>query len=192
VHERGQHADDREHRVRGVAHPEPVVERLVPVGHRTRLVLEAGRRLVERVEAAEVRERPLEPVRPRVAVDDVGVGGLAVVVADAEPVRDARGHVVVDDVGCRDELERDLQAVGVLQVERDVALAALAAEERLAREPHAVTLDGLDLDDVGTEVADDHRAERTGEVLTEVDEADAFERVHQTASPANAAISASL
>ena len=79
-----------------------------------------------------------------------------------------------------------------LQVERDVALAALAAEERLAREPHAVAGDRLDLDDLRAEVADDHRAERAGEVLAEVDEADAFERVHQAASPLNAAISASL
>ena len=44
---------------------------------------------------------------------------------------------------------------------------------------HAVAGDRFDLDDVGTEVADDHRPERPGEVLTEVDEPDAFERVHQ-------------
>ena len=58
----------------------------------------------------------------------------------------------------RDELERDLEPVGVLEVERDVALAALAAEERLARHAHAVAGDGLDLDDVRAEVAEDHRA----------------------------------
>ena len=58
----------------------------------------------------------------------------------------------------------------VLRFERDVALAALAAEERLAHEAHAVAGDRLDLDDVGAEVADDHRAERPGEVLAEVDE----------------------
>ena len=80
VVQRGEAADDREHRVRGVGHAEAEVERRVALAHRTRLVLEPGRRLEERVEAAEVRERTFEPVRPRVAVDDVGVDALAVVV----------------------------------------------------------------------------------------------------------------
>ena len=35
---------------------------------------------------------------------------------------------------------------------------------------HAVAGDRLDLDHVGAEVADDHRAERAREVLAEVDE----------------------
>ncbi len=86
VVQRGEAADDRQHRVRRVAHAE--------AGSRAArcrswtgagLVLEPGRRLVERVEPAEVRERTLEPVRPRVAVHDVGLHALAVFVADAEP-----------------------------------------------------------------------------------------------------------
>ena len=132
VVQRAEHGDDRQHRVRRVAHAEAVVERRVAFVHRGRLVLEPRRRLVERVETAEVRERTLEAVRPRVAVDDVGLHGLARGVVDAELGRDARGHVVVDDVGGRDELERDRETARVLDVERDVALAALAAEERLA------------------------------------------------------------
>ena len=80
-------------------------------------------------------------------------------------------HVVVDDVG---PSRRAASAIswprGVLEVERDVALAALAPEERLGREAHAVAGDRLDLDDVGAEVAEDHRAERPGEVLAEVDD----------------------
>ena len=42
------------------------------------------------------------------------------------------------------------------------------------------------------QVADHHRAERAGEVLAEIDQADAFEGAHQSASPLKAAISASL
>ena len=76
-----------------------------------------------------------------------------------------------------------------LEVERDVTLAALAAEERLVREPHAVAGHRLDLDHVGAEVADHHRTERAREVLTEVDEPHTFERVHQF-TPLKAAISA--
>ena len=56
------------------------------------------------------RERTFEAVRPRVAVDDVGVHPLAVGVTDAEPVRDARGHVVVDDVRGGHQLECELDA----------------------------------------------------------------------------------
>ena len=48
-------ADDRQHRVGGVAHPEAVVQRLVAGVHRARLVLEPGGRLEQRVETAEVR-----------------------------------------------------------------------------------------------------------------------------------------
>ncbi len=96
-------------------------------------------------------------------------------VVDAELGGDARGHVVVHDVGGADELERDREAAGILDVERDVALAPLAAEERLGRHAHAVAGDGLDLDDLRAEVAEDHRSERAREVLPEVDEADAFQ-----------------
>ena len=110
VVQRGEATDDRQHRVGGVGHPEADVERLVALAHRARLVLEPGRGLEERVEPAEVRLRPFEAVRPRVAVHDVGVDALAVLVRDAEPLRDARGHVVMDDVGPLDELERDLLA----------------------------------------------------------------------------------
>ena len=77
----------------------------------------------------------------------------------------------------------------VLEVEREAPLAALAAEERLTRHAHAVTGHRLDLDHVGAEVADHHRAERTGEVLAEVDQPHTFERMHQL-TPANFAISA--
>ena len=62
----------------------------------------------------------------------------------------------------------------------------------LPGEPHAVAGHRLDLDDLGADVAQDHRPERPGQVLAEVDHAHAFERTHQSTSPLNAAISASL
>ncbi len=77
VVQRGEAPDDRQHRVGGVGHAEPVVHRRVPGVHRPRLVLEPGRRLEQRVEPAERGERSLEAVRVRVAVHDVGVDGLA-------------------------------------------------------------------------------------------------------------------
>ena len=69
-----------------------------------------------------------------------------------------------------------------LEVEADVALATRAAHERLVHHAHAVAGDRFDLDHVGTEVAEDHRSERPGEVLTEVDDDHAFERVHHCTS----------
>jgi hypothetical protein len=107
----------------------------------------------------------------------------AVVVPDSEAVGDADRHVVVDDVGLLDQLARDVDALRVLEVERDVALAALATHERLVDEAHAVAGERLDLDDVGAEVADDHRAERPREVLAEVDEHDALERSRHQRDP---------
>ena len=50
-------------------------------------------------------------------------------------------------------------------------------------EAHPVAGDGLDLDDVGAEVAEHHRPERPGEVLAEVDDDDALERVHRAPPP---------
>ena len=177
--QRGEAADHRQHRVGGVGHAEADVQRLVARAHRTGFVLEPGRGLEQRVETAEVRERTVEPVRPGVAVDDVGIDALAVFVRDPEPLGDAGSHVVMHDVGPGDELERDLLARLGLDVEADVALAARAAHERLVHHAHAVAGDRLDLDHVRAEVAEDHRSERPREVLAEVDDDDAFERVHQ-------------
>src|SRR3954451_4056264 len=66
----------------------------------------------------------------------------------------------------------------MLEVEGDVALAALTATERSDEvvAAHAVAAHGLDLDHVGAEVTEDHGAERPGEVLTEVEDAKPFER----------------
>ncbi len=97
---------------------------------------------------------------------------------------------MVHDVGSLDQPSRDFHSLGGLDVEREVTLATLATEERLAGHAHAVAGDGLDLDHVGTEVADDHGSERAREVLAEVDEPDAFERAHQPAPVTVASASA--
>ena len=158
---------------------------------RAGLVLESGRCLVQRVQAAEAREWTVESVGPCIAVHDVGVDALGVVVPDAQLVGDARGHVVMHDVGTRDELQPDLESGGRLEIHRDVALAALTTEEGLARQPHTVAVYRLDLDDVGAEITHDHRTERTGKVLTEVDDYHSRQRAHAPAPPAIAVISAS-
>ena len=65
VVQRGEAPDDRQHRVGGVGHAEAEVARRVAFAHRTLLVLEPGRRLVERVEPAEVARAVLRGRTPR-------------------------------------------------------------------------------------------------------------------------------
>ena len=119
-----------------------------------------GRRLVQRVEPAVAAERIGQPVGVGVAVDDVLAQLPARGIVDAQPRRHAPRHVVVDDVGAGDEPLGHLQPVGVLEVEGQRPLAALAADERLARPAHGVAADRFDLHHVGTQVGQDHGAER--------------------------------
>src|SRR5262249_14455018 len=83
--------------------------------------------------------------------------------------------------------------VGILEIERDVTLAPLTPDERRdLGASHAVAPRRLDLDHVRAEVAQEHRAERPGEILAEVEDADAFQRTghHMTPAARRAAISA--
>ena len=128
VVQRGEAPDDRQHRVGGVGHPEAEVERRVAGVHRPGLVLEPGRRLEQRVEAAEVRERALEPVRPGVAVDDVGVDRACSPRTRCRAASRRRRSCC--GARCR-PARRAASAIFVagsrLDVERDVALAALSS-----------------------------------------------------------------
>jgi hypothetical protein len=117
VVQRGEDPDDRQHRVGCVAHPEPVVERVVAVRHRAGLVLEPRGRLVQRIEPAEVRERAVEPVGVGVAVHQVGLDRPAGVVVQRESGGGALRHVVVHHVGGGDEPQRDVVPRRVLHVQ---------------------------------------------------------------------------
>ena len=104
---------------------------------------------------------------------------------EAEPLRAAGQEVLDDDVGAQRESPHDVLAAGIAQVDRDAALAAVHAHEvrRLAaregRAPGAglVALAGpLDLDDLGAEVGQQHRAVRPRQHAGQVEDADAGER----------------
>ena len=76
----------------------------------------------------------------------------------------------------RSGFEGDAQSVGLLEVESDVPLAPLATHERTDdSSAHSVSAGRLHLDDIGTEVAQQHRTERTGQILAEIDHADPLE-----------------
>ena len=71
VDESEQNADDRQHGVGRVAHPEAQIERIVPVTNGPGFVLETRGGLVERVQTAETAQGILQSVGVGVAVDDV-------------------------------------------------------------------------------------------------------------------------
>src|SRR5262249_22695978 len=105
------------------------------------------------------------------------------------------GEVLDDDVARGAEAARDLDGLGLLEVERDAALPLVVLVEVAAlvrahlelgeRRQHARDADAgrrLDADHLGAEVRQLERAERAGPHPGEVGDADAFERTprHQT------------
>jgi hypothetical protein len=103
---------------------------------------------------------------------------------ESEAVESAGSEVLHHDVGACHELVGDLDAVRVLEVERDAALAAVQPGE-----PGRLTVDdavvvagkvaltaAFDLDDVGAEVGEMARAKRRRDSLLEADNAQTGER----------------
>ena len=84
----------------------------------------------------------------------------------------------------QDQIERELATRRVFQVERDAALVAvevgeagaLAVDDRREVPRVVADLDRLDLDDFGAHVAQEHRADRSGDVVAQFQNLDAFER----------------
>src|SRR5690348_16998898 len=93
-------------------------------------------------------------------VDDVGLNCADVVVTDAPFVESAGAEVLHDDVGSRGESQENLAALGLAEIERQVALVAIhrrlreadllvVTGERRRDAPRHFTLASLDFDDVG-------------------------------------------
>jgi hypothetical protein len=139
-------------------------------------------RLQQQVVAGQ-RRRPLARAeRADRAVHDARVGARDVVVAQPEPVGGARPERLDHDVGAIAQLAREREIGRVLEVEDDRALVAVEAQvvgralldERRPPGARVVAAVGpLDLDDVGPEVAQRHRAQRPGEHAREVGDEDA-------------------
>ena len=103
------------------------------------------------------------------AVDDARVARADRVVAHAEPVGAAELEVLDHDVRASAQLERERPTLGIAEVEGAAALAAVdrevvrrlaAGERRAPRAGLVAALGPLDLDDVGAEVGEQHRAVR--------------------------------
>ena len=132
--------------------------------------------------------------RPRVteaadrAVHEPRVDLRQRLVTEAELVEHADAEVLHDHVGVADQFAQRVPVGLLLEVEHDAALRAVDAGEVAAvvmlgvalRERAAVAgevaLRRFDLDHVGAEVGEQHRAERAGQRGGEVDDADVGER----------------
>ena len=105
------------------------------------------------------------------AEHQLGVAGEALVGPDAEPLHHARAEALDQRVGVLDEVEQRRRAVGVLEVDGDVAPAAQrdVAVRRVGRRA-AHRLGALDADHLGAHVGQQHRRERAGADAGDLDD----------------------
>src|SRR5262249_33044408 len=126
-------------------------------------------------------------VAGRRRIDQGRLAPMQVVVTEAELVHDAGAEILGDHIGAVDELERDLSALGCLQVERDAALVAVGARmhhslsvvPEIAAAP--VALPGpvrrLDGNHVGAEVRQRLDAHGAEQEMIEADDADSLQQI---------------
>src|SRR5262249_24009495 len=104
----------------------------------------------------------------------------------------SRAEVLRDHVGAVDELERDLPALGRLQVEREAALVAVGAQMQhavpvvpdvaAAPMPLPRALGRLHRDHVGAEVGERLDAHRPKQKVVETDDANSLQEIEHVAS----------
>jgi hypothetical protein len=116
--------------------------------------------------------------------------------AEPEPVHRARPEVLDQDVHAIDQAKTEVEAVGLLEVDRDAALAPVESEEEACkpagegRSPAAAHVSGarFELVDLGAVVGQEQRAVGSGEGVREVEDVDAVEgRSHRLPSYSGAA-----
>ena len=163
---------------------------------------ETGQRLDEQVLAGPPDVRAVLAVADAGAVHEPRVPLRERLVAQPEPLHDARPEVLDDDVGLVDQAKRDVDAVGRLEVEDDAALVPVVRDERDAHPAdvgvlqrvaaHPVARRGLDLDDLSPQVAEDLGGERALRELAEVHDDDACQRTGHRVTPSGSNASENL
>ena len=114
------------------------------------------------------------------AVDEVRVDGGEIVVSDPQSFRSSGGKVLDEYVGLGDEALEHRQALFRLQVQRDAFLVTIQVVERTVADRTGAA-DGVPtggvfhLHDVGPEVGEKHRAERSGDDVAQLDDSDVRE-----------------
>ncbi len=182
----------------GAEHPgDDVADRDAHLGRPAALVVgragdahESAHGLDHEVVARAVGGGPRRAVAGDREVDERRVQLAQDVVIEAEAGEATRPEVLDEDVAAGQQAAQHLGTVGLVQVERDRALVAVDREV-VGRGPRVVggvadpgwapatgriALGRLDLDDVGAEIAEEHRAVRAGEDRRRVDDPQAGER----------------
>ncbi len=150
---------------------------------------QAAVRLQREIVGAHVRKGTFLAVGIELAVDHAGIDRAQRLVAQAEALHRARAKIVDDDVAAFRHAQRSGPAGVRRKVDADAALVAVEGNKRgagalgvagrvvghaeIARFVAAARF--LDLDDVGTEVAQHLRGGRRREDAREVEDADAVE-----------------
>ncbi len=176
-HDRREDADHAEHAAGDVHHRRPRAERPF---RQARHVGEAGAVLHHFVQRGAVLVRPGQ-IAFQGAVDQPRVDLRDFLVADAEPLRGARGEVLRHHIGILQQPVRDLAARGRLEVQGNAPLAAIEIDER-ARDmpgepPGPVAFRRrLDLDHVRPEIRQHQAAARSHDDMAEFDDLDSLQR----------------
>ena len=132
-----------------------------------------------------------EAVAVDVRVDEPRVAGRHRLVVEPRPREGARASVGDEDVGAIDEVGGDRTSLLGGQVQRDAALVAVVELERRVdlqvrhRQDGAerVAIGRLDLDDVGSPVAEDACGGRSGHPHPHLDDPDPFHRSRHAPHP---------
>src|SRR5437762_1443330 len=152
---------------------------------------QAAVRLHQRIVAGQVAEGPPGPERRHRAVDDPRIQSCRAREVEPEFVDGSRPQALDEHVGAAHQPSQHLEATWRLEIEGEAFLVAIQRNERRALaapvgrrpRPRVVPPTGsLDLDDLGSHVAEDLRAERAGDVLGQIGNDDAFEGVRHARS----------
>ena len=181
VIEREQHADRAVQRRQRVADGDAAAHR-----HATRLageVAQAAHRLADDTEAGPVTIRAGLAIARDAQDDEAGVDRGERVGPETPAFERAGAKVLDQHIGLGDQPAREVLAFGLAQVERQRPLVArlhLPPDRRavLQQPPVAQRIPGtrrLDLDHLGTELAEQLAGERTGDELTHLDDAHALQ-----------------
>ena len=135
----------------------------------------AGQRDVVDVVARGLGQGTVLAPTSNAAEDEARVAGEALVRTEAEPLHDAGTKPLDQRVGLLDEAEQGCDAVGVLEVDRHRAPAAV---EHVASGIPSGGSRAIDTHDVGAHVGQHHGGERARSDARHLDHADPFERSH--------------
>ena len=170
------HAEGEEHRS-----PAVVADHVQRWRRRLPGAAEVGKRPGEGdvvdVVAGGVGPRPVLAPAGHPPVDELRVAGKTLVGTGPEPLHHAGAKPLDQGVGTLDEIEQHADAIGMLEVDGEVAPAAQRhVDVRRVRSRAAGSRRPLDADHLGTHVGEQHRGERAGADAGDLDDAVAGQR----------------